>query len=295
MNKMLKDKKIIFLLVTPGLLVFTFCVFLPIVLSFYFSMTDWKGIGKINFIGLDNYKELIFNDNAVKYSLRNSFILAFAIVFIQSPFCIIFAMMLDKIGGKLEKLFRALLFIPCVVSIVVTSKMWMGIFDAQFGLLNKLLDFFNLGLLKRGWLGDPKLVLWCIIIMVVWQGFGWAMLIYYAGIKTLPKDLYEAAKLDGAGGWQTFTAITLPLLRPVTEVIVILGMISGLKQMEMVYLTTNGGPGNVSQFLANYLYSKAFGSYQYGYGNAISILFVIICLLIRLLLNRIFNKDKTDY
>jgi raffinose/stachyose/melibiose transport system permease protein len=129
----------------------------------------------------------------------------------------------------------------------------------------------------------------------MWQGFGWGMLIYYAGLKGIPEEMYEAAEIDGADGIKLYTRITLPLIQPVIRVNVTLAVISALKQMETIYLTTNGGPGNSSQFLANYLYIKAFTSYQYGYGNAISVLFVVVCLLVTFILNKLLKQEIIEY
>jgi raffinose/stachyose/melibiose transport system permease protein len=203
--------------------------------------------------------------------------------------------LIDKIGGKSEKIFRAIFFIPVVISVVVTSKMWVQIYNSQYGLLNKVLDLFHLGFLKQEWLANPNLVLGSLFVIIMWQGFGWGFLIYYAGIKGISEDVYEAAKIDGASGFKLFFSITTPLLQPVIKINVTLAMISAFKQMETIYLTTNGGPGNTSQFLANYLYIKAFNSYQYGYGNAISVLFVIACILATLLLNKILKKESVEY
>lgn len=295
MHSLFKDKKTIFLLVFPGLIVFLYAVFFPIVLSGYFGMTEWSGLGKPVFIGLENFKNLIFNDITFRMSLRNSLFLGLALIFIQHPLCLGAAVMIDKIGGKLEKVFRAIFFIPCVISVVVTSKMWVGIYDSQYGLLNKILDMLHLGFLKQEWLANPKLVLGSLFVIIMWQGFGWGMLIYYAGIKGISEDVYEAAKIDGAGAFELFKSITFPLLKPVVKINLTLAMISAFKQMEVIYLTTNGGPGNASQFIANYLYIKAFNSYQYGYGNAISILFVIVCILVTVIINKIVRKEVIEY
>lgn len=295
MHKLLKNKKTIFLLVFPGTLLFSFAVFLPIIMSIYFGLTDWSGIGKPVFIGLDNFSELIFHDKNFMSSLRNALLLALSLVFIQHPICLFFAVIIDKVGGIAEKVFRAILFIPCVISIAVTSKMWVGIYDPQYGLLNKFLDILHLGFLKQSWLGDPKLVLPSVILIIMWQGFGWGMLIYYAGIKGIPEDVYEAAKIDGASNLLMFRKMTLPLLQPVIRINVTLAVISALKQMETIFLTTNGGPGSTSQFLANYLYIKAFSSFQYGYGNAISVLFVIVCLFATFALNKLLKKETIEY
>lgn len=295
MHKILRDKKTIILLLLPGLFFFTFAILFPIILSFYYSLTNWSGIGKIQIIGFENYKNILFNDTTFWTSLKNAFILGVAFIIIQHPIGFIFALMLDKLGGKFEKIFRTILFLPCVISIVVTSKMWASIYDPQYGMLNKLLDFLHLGNLKGEWLADPKLVLGSLIVILIWQGFGWCVLIYYAGIKGIPEDIYEAARIDGAGIFKMLTKITVPLMTPVISINITLALISALKQMETVYLTTNGGPGDVSQFLANYLYIKAFSSYQYGYGNAISVLFVIVCLVSTIILNRLFRNASYEY
>jgi len=173
--------------------------------------------------------------------------------------------------------------------------MWVSIYDPQYGLLNKLLELLGLGAFKQQWLGDPKIVLFSVLVIIMWQGFGWGMLIYYAGLKGIPDDMYEAAKIDGATSFRMYLNIILPLMKPVIKINVTLAVISALKQMETIYLTTNGGPGQSSQFLANYLYIKAFTSFEYGYGNAISVLFIIACLVATVLLNRLFKQETIEY
>ncbi len=295
MHKLLRDKKIIAVLVLPGLLVFTFAVFLPIVLSFYYGMTSWSGIGKPEFIGFDNFRKLLFHDKTFWMSLRNAIFLGIGYIVIQHPICLAAAIILDRLGGTAEKIFRTIFFIPCVISVVVTSRMWVGIYDPQYGLLNKVLDLFGLGALKQEWLGNPRLVLWSLLVIIMWQGFGWGMMIYYAGIKGIPEELYEAARMDGASGIKLYTSITIPLLQPVIRINMTLAVIAALKQMETIFLTTNGGPGNASQFLANYLYIKAFNSFEYGYGNAISVLFAAACLIAMILLNRLLKREAIEY
>lgn len=295
MHKLLRNKKIIGLLTLPGILLFTFAVFLPILLSVYFGMTDYKGMGTANFIGLKNYKALLLTDKTFYKALSHSLILGAALVTLQHPICLGAAILLDKIGGIGEKIFRAIFFLPCVISIVVTTRMWVCMYDPQFGLINKVLEMLGMQGLKQQWLGDANLVLPSLIFVIMWQGFGWGMLIYYAGVKGLPEEVYEASSLDGANKFQTLIHITLPLLAPVITINVTLAFISAFKQMETVYLATNGGPGDKSQFLANYLYTKAFSAGDYGYGNAVSVFFVIVCLFTTFVLNKAFKKEKVEY
>lgn len=294
MHNILRNKRVIVSLVLPGMLLFIFAVLAPIILSIYFGMTDYTGVGSPNYVGLKNYKNILLNDPTFLHSLRNALLLGLGFVFLQHPFCIAFAILVDRVKGKAEKFFRAVYFIPCVISVVVTSSMWVNIYNPDFGLLNKVLDALNLGFLKQEWLGNQHIAIWSLLFILIWQGFGWGLLIYYAGIKGISEEMYEAAKIDGATGLKIHTKITIPLLKPVIRVNVTLAIISALKQMETVYLTTNGGPGDSTQFLANYLYIKAFNSFEYGYGNAISVFFVAVCLLSTFVLNKIFKTENTE-
>lgn len=287
MQKAYSNKKVILTLIIPGLLTFVFAILAPICLSVYYGFTDFSGLGKYNFIGFKNYTEL-FHDRNFWVSLRNSLLLAAGFVFIQHPLAIITAAILDRMGRKAEGFFRCVYFLPNVISVAVIAYLWKFIYNPNFGLLNKIaaaLGFSG----KINWLGSG-MAIWSVLIVLIWHGFGWGMLIYYTGIKNIDPVLYEAAAIDGADNKQTFIRITLPLMVPVIGVNVTLAVISALKQMETVYLLTAGGPGNETQFMANYLYKQAFSAFRYGYGNAISVVFVAVCILASLILNRIFKK-----
>ncbi|MFD2879556.1 carbohydrate ABC transporter permease [Paenibacillus rhizoplanae] len=204
--------------------------------------------------------------------------------------------MLDRLGGKAEKWFRTIFFIPCVISVVVISKKcgcpcWT-LPSAPSTKCSIPWDSASLSTL--GW-GDSSTALISMLFILIWAGFGWGLLFYYAGLKGIPDDLYEAASLDGASGFRLHWRITVPLLSPVITVQITLAMITALKQMETVFLTTNGGPGDSTQFLAVYLYNKAFSASQYGYANAISILFIIVCLLATYLSNKLTRSDATEF
>lgn len=294
MERMRKNKKIIALLILPGFLVFMLAVFVPIVLSLYFGTTEWDGISEPIFIGLNNFKKILFDDPLFWKSLGNSLFLSFCLIVIQHPICMAVALFIDKVGGKAEKVFRAIFFLPAIISVMVTSKMWVNMLDPNHGLFNKILQAIGIGQYAQSWLSDPRFSLFSIALIVMWQGFGWGMLIYYTGIKNLPEDVFEAAKIDGANRFQQFFKVTLPLLKPVIKVNFTLAIISGLKQMETVYLTTNGGPMDSSQVIANYLYKQAFSAFQYGYSNAISILFVIACLIATVALQLIFRNEEVN-
>ncbi len=289
MKKLYSNKLVILSLILPGLILFAFAIFFPICLSGYYSITDYSGMGTYNFIGLDNYKAL-FQDSNFGIALRNSLFLAIGFICIQHPLAIIVAAVLDKLGGKAESFFRCVYFIPNVISVAVIAHLWKFIYNPDFGLLNNILHAMGYQG-KINWFSQQTAI-WAVLIVLIWHGFGWGMLIYYSGIKNIDPVLYEAAAIDGATQKSAFWYITLPLMKPVIQVNVTMAVISALKQMEIVYLLTNGGPGNATQFTANYLYQQAFKAFRYGYGNAISVIFVIICLIATVVLNKIFQEKK---
>ena len=288
MKKLYGNKLVILSLVLPGLLLFVFAILAPICLSVYYGFTDYSGMGIADFIGLANYKELL-HDKAFAISLRNSLLLAIGFICIQHPLAMIVAAVLDKLGGKGENFFRCVYFIPNVISVAVIAYLWKFIYNPDFGLLNNIIKAFG-GKGDINWFSTDTAI-WSVLIVLIWHGFGWGMLIYYTGIKNIDPTLYEAAAIDGASQTQTFLRITLPLMKPVIQVNVTMAVISALKPTETVYLLTNGGPGNSTQFAANYLYQQAFKAFKYGYGNAIGVVFIIICLIVTVLLNKVF-EDK---
>ena len=288
MKKLYSNKWVILSLVLPGLLLFVFAILAPICLSVYYGFTNYSGMGNFEMIGLENYKKLL-HDTAFWTSMRNSLLLAIGFICIQHPLAMITAAILDKLGGKAESFFRCVYFIPNVISVAVIAYLWKFIYNPDFGLLNNIIKMFG-GKGDINWFSTDNAI-WSVLIVLIWHGFGWGMLIYYTGIKNIDPVLYEAASIDGANQVQTFLKVTLPQMKPVIQVNVTMAVISALKQMETVYLLTNGGPGNSTQFTANYLYQQAFKAFRYGYGNAIGVVFIIICRIVTVLLNFIF-KDR---
>lgn len=287
MKKLYSNKLVILSLVLPGLLLFVFAILAPICLSVYYGFTDYSGMGSYDFIGLENYKQLA-HDSVFWNSLKNSLRLAIGFICIQHPLALITAAILEKLGGKAEGIFRCVYFIPNVISVAVIAYLWKFIYNPDFGLLNNIIKAFG-GKGDTNWFSND-MAIWSALIVLIWHGFGWGMLIYYSGIKNIDPVLYEAAAIDGANQRQTFLKITLPLVKPVIQVNVTMAVISALKQMETVYLLTNGGPGNSTQFTANYLYQQAFKAFRYGYGNAIGVVFIVICLVMTVLMNKIFEE-----
>jgi ABC-type sugar transport system permease subunit len=180
--------------------------------------------------------------------------------------------------------FRTILFLPAVVSFVVTGVLWQLIYDPNLGFLNRYLADVGLGSLQRQWLGDPHWVIPAIVVVSLWQSLGMYTLIFFAGLQGIDPTLYEAARMDGATAWQRFRNVTVPMLRTVTGVVVTLNLINGLKIFDIVYVMTKGGPDHGSEVLGTYLYSLAFGTLsgsvpQIGFATAISIVVMLLCFV----------------
>ncbi|MDR2479763.1 MAG: sugar ABC transporter permease [Treponema sp.] len=294
MKNLFSDKKTIAVLVLPGLIIMLFAIAIPLVISLLLSFVQWAGFGTMKFAGIGNYTRLL-KDALFWRSLYNVLLLICVTVLLQNVFAFGIASLLTKLSAKTSQLLRTVYFIPATLSLVVVTKLWVNIFHPTYGLLNKIIHFLGFNEFEMAWLANTKTAIWAVIWIMIWQGFGWAVLFFYSGLLTVPKELEEAALVDGANRLQVQLHVVLPNMLPVIQSIIIIDVISSLKQMEMVYLSTEGGPGGTTQFLAVYLYLRAFKYGEYGYGNAISVLFVLIAVLMTVLVQRIFRKSLEQF
>lgn len=272
------SRRAVALLMLPGLAVLIFAVIVPLGFAVYYSTTDSAGFGAYESIGFDNYREILTDDPVFWRSLRNVLVLIAVTIFIQNPIAFALAAVLARLSERVSRVLRTIYFVPAVLSLVIVAKLWVDVFNPTFGVLNKFLRAVGLDALAMSWLSDPDTALGAVIWVINWQGFGWALLFYYAGLMTVPRDLEDAARVDGANWFQIYTRVIIPYLTPVIATIVVIDVISSMKQMELIYLTTAGGPGQLTQFLGVHLYQKAFVAGEFGYGNALSVLFVIIAI-----------------
>ncbi|SNX54662.1 sugar ABC transporter permease [Thermoanaerobacterium sp. RBIITD] len=291
MEKILSDKKAIFLFVFPAFLVFLVIVLLPIFFSFYYSLLKWDGFGKGVFIGLQNYKNLFINNtDGFIISVKNSFILAVLSVFIQLPISLLLALILSR-GIKGEKFYRTVYFIPVILSTVVIGQLWMKIYNPNYGLLNFILTKIGLQSLTNQWLGNAKTALGAVFVPILWQYIGYHMLLMYASAKSIPTDIYEAAKIDGATESQIAFRITIPLMKPILKVCVIFAVIGSFKAFDLIYVLTNGGPLHASEVPSTLMYNMIFFRYQYGYGSAMAIFIILESLIGTVIIQKLFGKD----
>ncbi|MDN4605083.1 ABC transporter permease [Chryseobacterium mucoviscidosis] len=289
MNAVFSNKTTIAIFVLPTLILFCGIVLIPIFVSGYYSLLDWNGIGKGVFVGLDNYVEM-FKDPRVLNSIKNSLLFAGASVFIQLPISLVLALVLAS-NVKGEGFYRTVYFIPVLISTVVIAQLWSKIYNADYGLLNALLESIGLSHLAQDWLGQKDTALTASFVPTLWQYVGYHMLLMYAGAKSISQDIVEAAKMDGASRLRTACSITIPLMRPILKVCLIFSVIGAFKVFDLIYVLTGGGPLFTTEVPSTLMYTTIFGMYRYGYGSAISVFIILECLICTVIINKWFKTE----
>jgi multiple sugar transport system permease protein len=263
-----------YLFLSPWLIGFFVFTLLPIVASFVLAFTDYNIFSAPNWVGLDNFQKMFFGDRRYWRSVKATFYYVFTAVPLRLLVALGVAMLLNR-GRKLVSLYRAAYYAPSIVGgSVAVAVMWRQVWGGQnVGLINFILKAF--GLPHVNWLSNPRTAIWTLITLAGWQ-FGSPMLIFLAGLKQIPTELYEAAAIDGAGAWGKFTKITLPLLTPVIFFNLVMQMISGFLVFTQAYLVTEGKPLDSTLFYALYLYLRAFENHHMGYGSAMAWVLLLV-------------------
>ncbi len=293
MNNMLGKKRFVACFVLPALILFISFSMIPLFISGAYSLFQYDGMGEMKFIGLVNYIRLFAEDRHFVKAVLNSFLLVGASLLIQLPISLLLAMVLAR-GGKGEKFFRTVYFLPVVISSMVIGQLWMKMFNSEYGLLNHLIRAFGVSDFSYSWLSNPKTAFLSTLIPAVWQYIGYHMLIFYAGIKSISQDYYEAAQIDGASKWQVNTKITLPLLAPVIKTCVIFSITGSLRAFDLIYVMTGGGPNHASEVPATLMYNNLFRRGLYGYGSAQAFFIVVECLLFTFIVSKLFKKAEEN-
>ena len=285
-KKLLKQYMV---LVLPGLVIFTIGLIVPLIMAFHYSLTDWDGMSADKmFVGMKNYIKLfedkIFRDAwwfTIKFTIANT-------VF-QNVIALLFAIALDS-GIKAQKIYRTIFFIPCLISAIIVGFVWLKMFSNVLPELNGIFGT-NINFLL---FGKKDTVLVGLLIANNWQWIGYWMLIYLAGLQSVPGELYEAAKVDGAGPIKKFWNITLPMLAPAITICVI-GITTGsLKVYDLLITSTNGGPGRASTSVIYQTYSTAINGRNFGEGSAMSVTLVVVLLLVALVQVRGLKKKEVQ-
>ncbi|MFG2951670.1 carbohydrate ABC transporter permease [Streptomyces adustus] len=263
--------------VLPALAFFAFVVLVPSAQGGWWAFTDWDGISPVkHFVGLDQFRTL-WHDQAARDAVGTTLLAAIGITIVQNAIGLLLALGVNA-HLKSRNILRVLFFAPAVITPVVTAYLWKYLYAPE-GAINALLKAVGLGFLRQDWLGDPDVALWSVVAVVVWQFAGYSMVIFLAGLQSIPQEIYEAAAVDGAGPVRRFWSVIRPMLAPAITINLMLSVIGGLKLFDQVWVMTQGGPGGATDTLSTVIYKQAFQFNKYGYSIAMGLvltLFVIV-------------------
>ena len=290
MKKYMGNKLAIFLFVLPALAIFITFDLWPILQVFTYSFTQWNGLTTPTFTGLENYIEL-FHDRVFVTSNRNQLIFALVITIYQISLATIFAITISDKRLKGRKFLRVIYFIPVILSVTVVCQLWSAILSGD-GLLNKLFEVFGSDY-RQNWLGDRYKAIYVISFVNAWQWMGYQFALIVAGIKSIPTDYYEAARIDGCSNVQAHRKITIPLLAETYKFCLVISLTGGIKAFTNMNIMTKGGPNKSTYTLTYMMYNAAFKKSQYGYGLAAASVMVVECMLVLLFINFIF-RDRDE-
>ncbi|WP_430592209.1 carbohydrate ABC transporter permease [Humidisolicoccus flavus] len=276
--------------VTPSFIILTVIVVIPIIMTLYFSFTSYSILGSPNWSGTANYERLVA-DEAFRSALGNTAIYTLISVPLQTVISLLVAALLAaRFRNRMGGFVRSALFIPVMSSMIVVGTVWRFIFGTDDGLMNAMLGAFGIDGVNV--LGNPQLALLAVSLVTVWKNIGYFLVIYYAAIMEIPRELYEASSIDGAGPFKQFRFITIPALRPITFLVVILGTIWSFQVFDLVYTMTGGGPGGATVTLVMAIYQAGFKNYQMGYASAMAIVLFVIVLVIAIVQRRLLAKSN---
>lgn len=271
----------------PNFILLGVFVFWPILYSLYLSFFKWNMISpRKTFIGFDNYGNL-FKDPVFWMVGKNTLTLAFFSVVFTMAIALGLALLLNK-DRRGRTFYRAIIFSPTFTTSVAIALVWRWIFEPSYGLLKVFLSWF--GLSSPDWINSVDFSLAAVIIVLVWVGIGYDMVLFIAGLKNIPADIYDAAKVDGVSPWQNFWYITFPLLSPTTFFLVITSVIGAFKSFDIISILTDGGPLNSSNVFVLYLYQNAFQWFKTGYASAIAVILFVVIITITLIQNRLSHR-----
>lgn len=276
------------LFLAPSLVLFMVFVLLPVLAALGISFTSWDLFTAAHFAGLENYRQLLFEDKLFHKVLANTAVYVVWTVPIQMGLAFIVALLLNR-GVWGQNALRVIYFLPVVSSTVAVALIWSWIFNSNFGVLNALLSQLGVHDLP-GWLNSSKYALPALIIVAIWQGLGYSMVLFLAGLQGISREAYEAGEIDGAVGWKKHRYITLPLLSPTTFFVTIVSLIGSFQVFDLAFVMTQGGPANSTNTIVYYVYQNAFQFYRMGYASAAAMILFAIILTFTLIQYRLQSR-----
>ena len=283
-----QDTRFAWLTLAPALLFFAVFVGFPVTYSFVLSFTDWNMTSaRADWVGLENYEDLLADPSFLR-SLLQTTVFTAALTLCVLVFSLGMALLLD-LKLRFIQVYRTLLYLPAVTSLVAIGIVWVWMFDPQYGLINQALR--GMGIEGPLWLADPQMALPALVITAAWRNVGYFATIFLAGLQGIDITYYEAARIDGAGAWQCFWRITLPLLRPTMLFVAVMAVILSFQVFALVYVMTGGGPAGSTSVIVFYLYQQAFTYFRMGYASAVGYVLFVIIFGLTLAQFRLFGKQ----
>lgn len=267
-----------FAFLLPGLLIYLSVIVIPVFYSFFISLFDWNGIGKMKFRGLGNYVALFTKDKIFPVALKNNLIWILLTVVLVTTVSLALALLLNnKFRGR--TFFRAFFYFPSVIAMIAVAIIWKWVYDPSKGFVN---EFFKaLGIpFAQSWVSDPKVSLYAVFFAALWQAIGQPMILFLAGLQSVSADVLEAATIDGAGPVKKFFYVTVPLMKETFVIVLATLIISAMKVFDIIYALTGGGPNNATETMATYMYSQTFRYNNVGTGTAVACVMVLMMLVV---------------
>jgi len=289
-NSKLKAQKnlvLVTFLIIPTILISLFVIY-PLIKLIFLSFTDWDGLNTYNYVGLKNFKKIIFDSPEVWSAFKNNGIyFLFHLLFI--PIELFLAFLLDnRVRGC--KIFKTITFLPYMINGVAVSCMFIFLYSSQGGVLNSMLQYFHLN--KVRWLSDPSIVNYSLTAVSLWRFSGVHIILFLAAFQSLPKDMTEAAVIDGANSFQQFQKIVLPNIKPVVEIVLFLNVRGALQVFDIPYVMTGGGPNHASETFAVQTINTAFQYNNFGMASAMAVVLMIIIIVISIIQQKLFNARE---
>ncbi|MEV0226516.1 sugar ABC transporter permease [Streptomyces sp. NPDC050704] len=288
----LKKSRAPYLFIAPFYVLYVLFMLVPVAVSLWLSLTEWVGLGTPHWVGLRNYR-LLATDVSFHRALGNTGVFVLISLCLVVPLALLIAQALNTRGLRVRDLWRTAYFVPIVVSPIIVALIFGLVFDRQFGLLNSVLRaLFGTG--GVDWLGDPDLAKVSVGLVMLWRWTGYLTVFFLAGLQAVPRELYEAAALDGAGRIRTFTTVTLPALKPVTAFVVVTSFIGAAQIFEEPYLLTGGGPAESTLSVTMFIYRAAFQRQQFGYAAAAAVVLFVLVFGLSQLFNRLLGIGRAS-
>ncbi|MGH4140082.1 carbohydrate ABC transporter permease [Clostridium sp.] len=282
-----------YLFVLPILVLSGVLLYYSIGFTIYTSFFQWNGIdNNMIFIGFENYVKL-FSDRVFYIAMWNNLLFMIFTIGIQC-FLGLFMAVLFRAKLRGNTIFKSILFLPTIMAPVIIAAIFRILLDANLGSINNVFRMLHLNFLAVSWLGDPKYSLISVIMVNVYEWMGFSMLLYFSALLAIPEEIYESARIDGSGFWNTLFKITIPLVNGTTSTLVVLGIIGSLKTFDIVVLLTGGGPGKSTEILSTFLYKRSIQEFDGGSAAAIGVIILIISLILAITQIKLYNRSRKN-